>query len=342
MRKSKIKNQKYFNNVRIVSRGAAQILFFVFIVGAGFLMHASVASAARIYMVRQSGGVGVGDTFSESLMLDPQGVSVNAVQAIVTFSSNLVLLSVSDADSIIGEWIERDATTTANTLRALSLAGIMPGGYNGTLSAYWSGARAGKIVTLVFRAADAGNAAVGIADPSVLANDGQGTPVAVDVAGDLFTVMAQPAPMSEGQQPKFAPVDVVPPDSFVPLVASSPALFGGKYFVSFSTRDNASGIVGYQVAENPALVAPADYQSALTWRNAASPYVLSDQTLRSYVYVKAIDGAGNYRVAVIPPSPVAPGVSPWRLLIIAAEILFACAIGWCILYWYHRKRYAIR
>ena len=219
----------------------------------------------------------------------------------------------------------------------------MPGGYEGTLSAYWSGARAGKIATLIFRAAVAGNAVVGIADPSVLANDGKGTPVAVDVAGDSFAIASLPAANSGQPQPKYASVDVVPPDAFVPLVADSPALFGGRYFVSFSTRDNASGIAGYQVAQSSAPVQPVDYQTALAWHDATSPYVLPDQTLQGYIYVKAIDGAGNARVVAVPPSPAVSWHGAWLLALAAvAGIIFICVVGWYILYAYHKKHHAVR
>src|SRR5258708_8921706 len=42
-------------------------------------------------------------------------------------------------------------------------------------------------------------------------------------------------------------IDTIPPESFRPLIASSPAVFGGRAFVSFSTVDKTSGISHYKV-----------------------------------------------------------------------------------------------
>ncbi len=336
MQKFKLKNQKYAADIGAIA--AAVIL------GGLFFTFPRSVLAARLFFTRQPSVARAGDVIRESVMLDPQGTPVNAIQAVITFSPHLVLLSASDADSVIGEWIERDSTTTANTLGMLSLAGIMPGGYDGTLSAYWSGPRAGKVITLLFRAASAGSATVGIGDPSVLANDGNGTPVPLEVSGDSFIVTSGSMAAGAQESPKaYAPVDVVPPDDFSPLVARDPALFGGKYFVSFSTRDNVSGIVGYQVAESTSKEGSGDYQT-LAWHDASSPYVLSDQSLQSYIYVKAIDGAGNTRVVVIPPSPSAVFGGAWWLMAALGMtgIVFVCAVGWYILYRYHKKSHGVR
>ena len=37
------------------------------------------------------------------------------------------------------------------------------------------------------------------------------------------------------------------------------------------------------------------------WVSVESPYVLQDQELRSYVFMKAIDKAGNKRIVSLPP-----------------------------------------
>ncbi|MCX6796840.1 MAG: hypothetical protein NTW06_05100, partial [Candidatus Falkowbacteria bacterium] len=47
---------------------------------------------------------------------------------------------------------------------------------------------------------------------------------------------------------------------------------------------------------------PASDYAKLKWQAAQSPYLLSDQKLRSYIYVKAIDKNNNERVAMLGPA----------------------------------------
>jgi hypothetical protein len=335
---------KFFGRIlKIIfpARGTARVLFFVFIIAVGLVMHASTASAARLYVVHQPTAIGLGDMAKVSLMLDAQGESVNAVEATVTFGENMTLISASDGSSIVSQWIERDATSTANALRSFSLAGIMPGGYDGTLGAYWQGARPGKIIELTFRADSAGTAVVNIARASVRLNDGKGTSALLTSAGDMFVIAEQSVAGQGADEAKPTMVDVIPPEAFTPLVARDPSVMGGKYFISFATRDNDSGIAGYQVAESRVAVAPSDYATSLIWHDAVSPYVLLDQTGHSYVYVKAIDGSGNARVAVVAPTIVGQaGYGGWQVTVELLTICFGCVVLWYILM--RIKRHGVR
>ena len=76
----------------------------------------------------------------------------------------------------------------------------------------------------------------------------------------------------------------------LPLVAD-----GAPYLV-FATQDGGSGVARYEVAESPGR---APDPSA--WAQAESPYPLRDASLTSWIAVRAIDGAGNVRTALLPP-----------------------------------------
>lgn len=68
----------------------------------------------------------------------------------------------------------------------------------------------------------------------------------------------------------------------------------------FSTEDKQSGIDHYEIAEkrdNKVL----NYVDNLNWRAAVNPQILNDQKLKSYVYIKAVDKAGNSRIIPIYP-----------------------------------------
>ncbi|MFA6494855.1 MAG: hypothetical protein WC246_00620 [Candidatus Paceibacterota bacterium] len=327
MQKLKFKNQKFFKSAPLVALG-------IILTGSLFVFPHSVF-AARLYLVHQPNAVGVGDTVTVSLMLDPQGESVNAVQATVSFGTQVNLQTIRNADSVIGEWVARDTTTTANVNSAITISGIMPGGYNGSLSAYWEGERPGKIIDLVFLAQHAGGALFDVHNALVLRNDGKGTPAPLTITGDNLTIGDNALSGNDAQNKKYTSVDVIPPDAFTPLVARDPLVLEGEYFVSFSTRDNDTGIAGYAVAEDSRVIDPVHYGDALVWHEATSPYRLADQSLGNYVYVRAIDGAGNARVAIVAPARaplLGPIAQSWRMILwLLVGVGFASIVGWYIL-----------
>ena len=66
------------------------------------------------------------------------------------------------------------------------------------------------------------------------------------------------------------------------------------------TQDKGSGIEKYQVKETKYRI----FTSA-KWLDSTSPYILKDQDLRSFVYVKAIDKYGNERIEkILPRNPL--------------------------------------
>ena len=73
----------------------------------------------------------------------------------------------------------------------------------------------------------------------------------------------------------------------------------------FATQDKKSGVDHYEVAEDKTNVG-VEYNK-LNWHRAGSPYLLSDQSLGNFVYVKAVDNRGNERVAMLSSAPIKKG-----------------------------------
>ena len=84
--------------------------------------------------------------------------------------------------------------------------------------------------------------------------------------------------------------DTIPPEAFEIELYQDPSIFGGKYFIVFSTTDKQTGIDHYEVKEGKR-----------KWQEAESPYLLGDQKLESIIKVKAVDKAGNERTVLIGP-----------------------------------------
>ena len=112
------------------------------------------------------------------------------------------------------------------------------------------------------------------------------------------------------------------PETFRPEIARDESLFDGKWFLVFATQDKKSGIDHYEVKETR--------QGTLTmfskWIPAESPYVLQDQGLRSYVFVKAVDKERNARVTkVSPQNPLGwyENYENWFIIVLGLIIVFA-------------------
>lgn len=105
-------------------------------------------------------------------------------------------------------------------------------------------------------------------------------------------------------------IDDIPPEEFEPKIGQNPAVFEGKYFLSFATQDKTSGVDHYEVIEEPRKNVLENFIINLLkkesevpekWKVAKSPYLLEDQSLQSKILVKAVEKAGNERIAEIMP-----------------------------------------
>jgi len=149
----------------------------------------------------------------------------------------------------------------------------------------------------------------------VLLNDGLGTPAELITKEAIFTIFPEKREVSEDQWRKELEKDDIPPESFEIIISQDPFLFEGKYFIVFQTQDKQTGIDYYEVKEGKR-----------DWQRAESPYLLEDQSLKSIIKVKAVDKAGNERMAEItPPYKVTwKDIIPWIILV----IIFGLVIWW--------------
>lgn len=233
-----------------------------------------------------------GELVEVSLWLKPEGEPVNALEGELVYpAGDLILQEVSNGNSIINLWLESPAMVSPGSLR---FSGIIPGGWSGVLSPYDSNPGSGKILTLFFSAQSAGQYSLAWRRAQVLRHDGLATPVPLRTA-DLVLEIAPALPNNAA--PVVLTDDQVAPGTFVPVIARDRELFANRWFVSFATSDTDSGIAGYEIQEH----ADATPKPG-AWRPATSPYVLTDQQLRKYVSVRALDRAGNERVSTLAPT----------------------------------------
>jgi len=129
---------------------------------------ASEAKAAKIFLTPSSGSFLVGSTFNLSVVLDTQGLEVNAVRADLDFPSDkLQIVSPSSGKSFISIWLEQPSYS--NQQGRVSFAGGMPEGINTS---------SGVITTITFRVVKSGEAVIKVLpSSSALAHDGRGTEI---------------------------------------------------------------------------------------------------------------------------------------------------------------------
>ncbi len=254
-----------------------------------FLFSWQAADAAQLNFVSQSQEIGIGQEFQVDLMLDTEEEIVNAVEGEIAFPKELLeIKEIRDGDSIINLWIERPSIKSTDRV---FFSGIIPTGFSGVLSPYYEGYRPGKIFSFIFISKSEGEGIVDLKDGKVLLHDGLGTPAQLSILPFQIKISRE-IPLA--QAPSVIE-DFDPPEEFKPEIVQNPDIFEGKYFLVFATQDKGSGIERYEMQETRNKIQEKN------WKEAESPYVLKDQNLKSYIYVKAVDKAGNERIAVVEP-----------------------------------------
>ncbi|HRZ30345.1 MAG TPA: hypothetical protein P5274_01610 [Candidatus Paceibacterota bacterium] len=222
------------------------------------------------------------DDFVVTLGLDTGSERVNAVSGVLSYDATyLDLDSISNANSIIPLWLE---FPRAGSSTPVSFAGIVPGGFGGT----------GRIISLIFKTKGEDQdflKHVQIKKIEVLRNDGLGQIIP--------TAIISPSAQIVSQLDVLTGLDQLPPEDFQPLLSQDNQFLDGQSYLIFNTTDKGSGVAKYFVAESKTKLKLKDQTSLETgvaWQEAQSPYRLQDQSLSSYVYVKAVDRAGNVLV----------------------------------------------
>jgi hypothetical protein len=154
----------------------------ILIFGSVFFLYPEYVHAATLSVSPSSGTYKIGQSFSVTVAVGSSDQSMNAVQGVVSFPSDILQVSsVSRAGSIMSMWVADPSYS--NTGGTVSFEGVVYNpGYTGSY---------GKIMTITFRARAAGTATVRFSNGVVLANDGQGTNITTGTGSARFTISAE-------------------------------------------------------------------------------------------------------------------------------------------------------
>lgn len=164
----KKKPQSLTKNHRTNSRFLERVSLSVIIFFIYCLISVDISYAANLSISPSSVITKVGKTFTVDLVVNNNIDAINAASAVVSFpSDSLQVTSISKAGSFITLWAEEPAFSNDKGTVILEGVALNPGFNKAT----------GKIITITFKALQAGNVSVAIKSGSVLANDGNATDV---------------------------------------------------------------------------------------------------------------------------------------------------------------------
>ncbi|MCF7843390.1 hypothetical protein K9M47_00655 [Candidatus Gracilibacteria bacterium] len=202
------------NAARNLSNVRTSIFVLVFLAGINTIF------AANIILSPLNISTKVGKTFTVDVLVSGNKDPINAVSSLVSFPADVLSVSsISKAGSFINLWAEEPFFSNSNGTASFEGVTLNPG---------FSGAT-GKVVTITFKAKQAGNVNILVKSGSVLANDGNATNVLGTTAGAFVVIdeaVATPTPVVEAI--------VKPTNGSLPVITSSTHPDSTKWY---SSRD---------------------------------------------------------------------------------------------------------
>ncbi|OGZ57572.1 MAG: hypothetical protein A2827_01110 [Candidatus Spechtbacteria bacterium RIFCSPHIGHO2_01_FULL_43_30] len=250
------------------------------------------ARAAVLYFKPNQSSQNLGDTFIQEIRLNTEGEFINTAEIYIEYPQDILeLADFSNGNSVLSLWIENPEVKNGFIH---FIAGV-PAGYQGS---------DGFVAKMIFFTktssiqsdtanADALLGTIRFSESSkILLNDGVGTLANVEFESANVVIIPKLLSKVEDEWHDEIMLDSTSPEPFIVSVSKHKDIFGGKYFISFSTVDKQTGIDHYEVFEY------FDGKVSET-KNAASPYLLDNQELNGIIRVRAVDKRGNEAISEI-------------------------------------------
>lgn len=276
--------------------------------------------AARFKFSSNNLKTSVGQQIKVDFYLATEEDDINAIEAEVVFDPDyLDLKKIQDANSVVSLWVERPSLLSPGLI---SFSGITPGGII---------AENALIFSLVFEGKNSGETNIQFDNARALINDGEASFAPLSLA--VLNVVINELEGAE-KEVDIMVADNTSPESFNIEIAEDKNIFDNQKFIVFATQDKGSGMAGYQVKE----VKYKFWSFLYAWREVESPYLLQDQSLSSYIYVKAIDLNDNEKISVIAPK----NTQSLKLLYLVYVIIILIGLVFIVWIILRRKKRAIR
>jgi hypothetical protein len=263
-----------------------KILFIVPI--AIFILFPVFTEAAMLYFQPVEGDYYQDETFLVEIRLDVEEECVNAVDVNLAFPNDVLeALDFSKGGSILTIWLKEPEISREQG--TISFSGGIPGGFCGILPG--DPGKSNLLGKIAFKIKEFSKehllAELRFSDASqVLLNDGFGTPAELKTEKAAFNILSGIPETSREEWEEELKKDRISPEPFEIEIIRDPSIFDDRYFIVFQTQDKQTGIDHYEIKEGKK-----------DWQRGESPHLLENQDLSGIIRVKAVDKAGNERIA---------------------------------------------
>ena len=197
--------------------------------------------AASLRIVASSQDVRVGDVFFADVILTQDNSPINSGEISLTFdTTHLYVQGVSTGNSLFTLWLR--TPVFSNATGKIFFVGGTPNGIE----------KDGRLARIIFLATRQGIADIAFENGKgqyLYANDGKGTVIPPKLQPLSFSIGSQRADRIRDDWSVIVEADVTPPHDIQITLGKDEVIFSGKYFISFSARDEESGIKSYEVRQ---------------------------------------------------------------------------------------------
>ena len=256
-------------------------------------------SAAEFSLTSENKNIQVGDHFEVELLLNTENDSINAMEGVVVFPQDMVVLKeIKSGNSIISFWSQSPQVVGSQ----VRFSGLVPGGYAG---------RNGLILSIIFEAKVENVGIIELTKAMALLNDGKGTSANTKVSNFKLVIKGQAI------EPKVVvgQKDTDSPEEFSLAVSQDETIFDGKKFIVFATQDKGVGVDYYEVCEGKRACVKAE-----------NLYLLENQNVDEEITVYAVDKSGNKRMAVLYPEKSTSWYAKPAYLAIIGVVVFVFVV----------------
>ena len=276
----------------------------------------ALSQAATLGFVLPFEKVAKNDVFIAQFRVATGKDKINAIDGEISFDKDfLQVKDISTGGSVFSIWTRMPAFS--NETGKIIFAGGTPNGIK----------EDGLVFKVVFVAQQEGLANLAVsANTNLYLNDGLGTILKPTVSNGQLAIQAgsdNPQDLSSWAQELDK--DKVGPVNLTLLLGQDSSVFNGEHFLTFTATDDESGIDHFEVKEGDR-----------GFVRAESPYLLKDQSLKSAVFVLAVDKAGNAtlgKLGEVTAKPVPKSMIGWVYVILAMVLLLLVFV----LFWVFTK-----
>ena len=272
------------------------ILFLTIVIGSLFVFIVGV-QAAKLYLESSQPEYAPNEVFSVDIRLNvtpPENIT--AIEGYLKFDNqSLKAIDFLTGNSVL-MFIETPKISQEQGI--VSFSGIIPGGYTGRLPGDPGASNLlGKIIFQAQKTINPQTSIYFLNNSRVLLDEGKEAKTNLIFQSLDIQISSQEVafnPVNEWEKVKEE--DKIPPEEFQPEIVK----INDQYFLVFNSQDKQSGIAHYEVAtlkENllGQLILISNFEKG------ESPYPLDESNLDKIIEIKAIDKAGNERIATLYP-----------------------------------------